>query len=120
MTRIALNIPIMYFLIPGYGIALILSFIVPKVFTGIAFDAAGVASGAMTAGFIMPLALGFCFGSGGNIALLGFGVVAMVAMTPLISIQALGFKAVVTKRVKEKIAMKRILDKDDEQIISFM
>lgn len=115
MTRIVLNIPIMYFLIPGYGVALILSFIVPKVFTGIAFDAGGVASGAMTAGFIMPLALGFCFGSGGNIALLGFGVVAMVAMTPLITIQILGvvYKVKLAKSKKKQLSVQENVETQD-------
>ena len=49
-----------------------------------------------------------------------FGVVAMVAMTPLITIQILGFKAIMTKKLHENIAMKRILSSDDEQIIDFM
>ena len=90
MLRILLNIDIMYFLIPGYLIALVLTFIVPEMFTAIAFDSGGVASGAMTASFLMPLALGVCSSVGGNVATQGFGVVAMVAMTPLITIQILG------------------------------
>ena len=90
MLRIILNIPIMYFLIPGYATAIILTFIVPDMFTAIAFDSGGVASGAMTASFLMPLALGVCSAVGGNVATEGFGVVAMVAMTPLITIQLLG------------------------------
>ncbi len=90
MLRIVLHIPIMYFLIPGYLIALALTFFVPDIFTSIAFDSGGVASGAMTASFIMPLALGLCSAVGGNVATEGFGVVAFVAMTPLIAIQILG------------------------------
>lgn len=90
MLRIILHIPIMYFLIPGYAIALILTFVVSDMFTAIAFDSGGVASGAMTASFLIPLALGVCGEVGGNIATEGFGVVAMVAMTPLITIQILG------------------------------
>ena len=90
MLRILLGIPIMYFLIPGYLVALVLTFIVPEMFTAIAFDSGGVASGAMTASFLMPLALGVCSAVGGNVATQGFGVVAMVAMTPLITIQILG------------------------------
>ncbi len=90
MFRILLNINVMYFLIPGYLVALILTFIVPEMFTAIAFDSGGVASGAMTASFLMPLALGVCSSVGGNVATQGFGVVAMVAMTPLITIQILG------------------------------
>jgi hypothetical protein len=90
MLRILLNIPIMYFLIPGYLIAIVLTFVVPDMFTAIAFDSGGVASGAMTASFLMPFALGLCGAVGGSVALSGFGVVAMVAMTPLITIQILG------------------------------
>lgn len=90
MLRIIFNIPILYFLIPGYLIALVLTFIVPNIFTAIAFDSGGVASGAMTASFLLPLALGVCKAVGGNVATEGFGLVAMVAMTPLIAIQILG------------------------------
>ncbi len=90
MLRIILNIPIMYFLLPGYLISLALTFLVPDMFTAIAFDSGGVASGAMTASFIMPFALGVCSAVGADIATQGFGVVAFVAMTPLITIQILG------------------------------
>ena len=102
MLRILLHIPIMYFLIPGYLIALLLTFVVPDIFTAIAFDSGGVASGAMTASFLMPLALGVCRAVGGNIATEGFGVVAMVAMTPLITIQILGLVyKIKTARIKK-------------------
>ena len=74
----------------GYGIAIGLSFFVPKIFTAIAFDSGGVASGPMTATFLLPLAQGACLAVGGNIVTDAFGVVAMVAMTPLITIQILG------------------------------
>lgn len=90
MLRILFDIPIMYFLIPGYLTAIVLTFVVPEMFTAIAFDSGGVASGAMTASFLMPLALGICSTVGANVATQGFGVVAMVAMTPLITIQFLG------------------------------
>ncbi|MBE5733873.1 MAG: DUF1538 domain-containing protein [Clostridiales bacterium] len=103
MLRIVLNIPIMYFLIPGYLIALFLTFFVPNIFTAIAFDSGGVASGAMTASFLLPLALGVCKASGGNVATQGFGVVAMVAMTPLIAIQILGLiYRIKTQKLKKK------------------
>jgi hypothetical protein len=90
MARILLKIDIIYFLIPGYLIALILTFFVPEIFTAIAFDSGGVASGAMTSGFLLPLALGVCSASGASTATEGFGLIAMVAMTPLIAIQILG------------------------------
>ncbi len=103
MSRILFHIPIMYFLIPGYLIALVLTFIVPDMFTAIAFDSGGVASGAMTASFLLPLALGVCSAVGGNVATEGFGVVAMVAMTPLITIQVLGLiYKIKMARIKKK------------------
>ena len=120
MIRVLTGINILWFLLPGYFIALILTFFVPKLFTAIAFDSGGVASGPMTATFLLPLAMGACGALGGNIITDAFGIVAMVAMTPLITIQTLGFQAVMSKHVKEKIAMKRILGSDDEQIIQFM
>ncbi len=90
MTRVLTGISIFWFIIPGYAIALILSFFVPKIFTAIAFDSGGVASGPMTATFLLPFAMGACEAVGGNIVQDAFGVVAMVAMTPLIAIQILG------------------------------
>ena len=90
MVRVLTGLPIMYLLVPGYLIALILMFFVPPIFTSIAFDSGGVASGPMTATFLLPLAMGACTAVGGDIAADAFGVVAMVAMTPLITIQILG------------------------------
>lgn len=122
MLRIIFDFSILYYLIPGYFISLGLSFFVPGLYTAIAFDSGGVASGPLTSSFILPFAVGICFALGGEEKIMAnaFGVVAMVAMTPLITIQLLGFKAVVTRKVKQKIAMKRILEADDEQIINFM
>ncbi|MDR1400156.1 MAG: DUF1538 domain-containing protein [Treponema sp.] len=90
MVRILLHIPIMYILVPGYAFALILTFFVPRIFTGIAFDSGGVCSGPLTSTFLLPLAMGVCEGSGGDLMREAFGIVAMVAMTPLIVIQAMG------------------------------
>ena len=84
------GISVMWFLIPGYAFALGISFFVPKIYTAIAFDSGGVASGPMTAAFLLPLAQGACGAVGGNIVTDAFGIVAMVAMTPLITIQLLG------------------------------
>lgn len=98
MTRVLTGINILCFLIPGYAIALGLSFIVPKIFTAIAFDSGGVASGPMTATFLLPLAQGACTAVGGNLVTDAFGVVAMVAMTPLITIQILGLVTVIKSR----------------------
>lgn len=90
MIRVLTGISIMWFIVPGYAIALLLTFFVPKIFTAIAFDSGGVASGPMTATFLLPFAMGACSAVGGNIVTDAFGVVAMVAMTPLITIQGLG------------------------------
>jgi len=90
MIRVITGISILWFLIIGYAIALGLTFFVPKIFTGIAFDSGGVASGPMTSTFILPFVIGACEGFGGNVLTDAFGVVAMVAMTPLIVIQIMG------------------------------
>lgn len=90
MTRVLTGISVLWFVIPGYAAALALSFFVPKIFTAIAFDSGGVASGPMTATFLLPFAIGACVSVGGDIVTDAFGVVAMVAMTPLITIQILG------------------------------
>ena len=122
MIRIVFDFSLVYYVIPGYFIALALSLFVPPVYTAIAFDSGGVASGPMTSGFILPFAVGACVGLQGEAAVLrdAFGVVALVAMTPLITIQLLGFRGIVAEKVNERRAMKRILDADDQQIINFM
>ena len=122
MIRIIFDFSILYYVISGYLLSLGLSFFVPGIYTAIAFDSGGVASGPLTSGFILPLAIGACciLQGEGKVLADGFGIVAMVAMTPLITIQLLGFRAVVHKKVRDRIAMKRILSADDEQIIRFM
>ncbi|MDD6057213.1 MAG: DUF1538 family protein, partial [Clostridiales bacterium] len=83
---------IYWLMIPGYVIALVMTRFVPKVFIGIAFDSGGVASGPMTSTFLLPLAMGACISAGGNVVTDAFGVVAMVAMAPLIAIQIMGVR----------------------------
>ena len=90
MLRVLTGISIFYLLVPGYAAAILLSFFVPKIFTAIAFDSGGVASGPMTATFLLPFAIGACTSVGGDVVTDAFGVVAMVAMTPLITIQVMG------------------------------
>lgn len=90
MTRVLTGVSIFWFILPGYVIAICLSFFVPKIFTAIEFDSGGVASGPMTATFLLPFAMGACQAVGGNIVRDAFGIVAMVAMTPLIAIQIQG------------------------------
>ena len=121
VIRVIFGFSLLYYLIPGYLISLGLSFFVPKIYTAIAFDSGGVASGPLTSSFILPLVIGACVALNGQseVMELAFGVVAMVAMTPLITIQTLGFKAVMVKRGKENSAIKKIIAADDEQIIYF-
>lgn len=122
MIRVLTGISIMYFLIPGYAIALLLSLVTPKIFTSIAFDSGGVASGPMTATFLLPFAMGACESIGGADRIItdAFGMVAMVAMTPLIMIQLLGgvYKLRTRKEEANRRKMQeRIQQYADEDII---
>ena len=122
MIRVLTGISVMYFLIPGYVLALGLSFFAPKIFTSIAFDSGGVASGPMTATFLLPFAMGACEAIGGpeRIVSDAFGVVAMVAMTPLITIQLLGveykFRTRKEREARERIQAKIEVYADDDII----
>lgn len=102
MLRVLTGISIQWFVIPGYIIALVLSRLVPDIFIGIAFDSGGVASGPMTSTFLLPLSIGVCEALGGNLMTDAFGVVALVALTPLIAIQLMGlvYKAKTAKRTQ--------------------
>ncbi|MCI8658843.1 MAG: DUF1538 domain-containing protein [Lachnospiraceae bacterium] len=104
MVRVLTGISILWFLIPGYSIALAISFFVPRIYTAIAFDSGGVASGPMTAAFLLPLAQGACTALGGNLVTDAFGVVAMVAMTPLITIQVMGLFVKLSENRRKKAA----------------
>lgn len=116
MIRVLTGLSIMAFLIPGYAIALLLTFVVPKLFTAIAFDSGGVASGPMTATFLLPFALGACSAVGGNLMRDAFGMVAMVAMTPLITIQLLGlFYVIKTKKKNKKEGAQEALPEGERQ-----
>ncbi len=113
MIRVLTGISIFWFLIPGYAIALLLSFFVPQTFTSIAFDSGGVASGPMTATFMLPFVIGVCNAVGGSIMTDAFGIVAMVAMMPLITIQIMGAIAVIRRR-DERAEIAASIDIDDE------
>ena len=89
--RVLTGISIMWFLVPGYAVALVFSFFVPDIYTAIAFDSGGVASGPMTATFMLQFMMGASTAAGGSVLRDAFGIVAMVAMMPLISIQTVGF-----------------------------
>ena len=120
MLRAITGISIYWILIPGYVIALVLSRIVPKIFVGIAFDSGGVASGPMTSTFLLPLCIGVCEALGGNIMTDAFGVVALVAMTPLIAIQIMGVAYKLKSKKSDKIdglsadGIDEILDLEEE------
>ena len=121
VIRVYYGFSLLYYLIPGYLLSLGLSFFVPKLYTAIAFDSGGVASGPLTSSFILPLVVGACCTLQGETAVLdfAFGVVAMVAMTPLITIQTLGFRSVLKVRSRDNAAIQRILASADDQIIYF-
>ena len=112
MLRVLTGISIMWFLIPGYVVALGLSFFVPDLYTAIAFDSGGVASGPMTATFMLQFMIGASTVVGGNPLIDAFGVVAMVAMMPLISIQMVGF--IYSRRTELEIAREQY---GDDEII---
>lgn len=114
MIRVLTGISILWFLVPGYLIALVLTFFVPKIFTAIAFDSGGVASGPMTATFLLPLAMGACEAVGGNIITDAFGIVAMVAMTPLITIQIMGL----IYKLKENKQHQKVASMADKNALS--
>ncbi|MDO5377552.1 MAG: DUF1538 domain-containing protein, partial [Clostridia bacterium] len=119
MLRVITGLPIQYILIPGYVIAMILSRIVPPIFVGIAFDSGGVASGPMTTTFLLPLSIGACETLGGNVMTDAFGVVALVALTPLIAVQIMGLSYQMKQnkqRRRMSTAVKPVFDGPDEII----
>ena len=123
IIRVIYQFSILWYLVPGYIISLGLSFFVPNIYTSIAFDSGGVASGPLTSSFILPFVIGVSASLNGSevnsILSNAFGVVALVALAPLITIQLLGFEGIIKKRTKRKIVLKKLLQEDDEQIIVF-
>ena len=120
LFRAWLGIPILYVLIPGYVIALALTFFAPEVFVGIAFDSGGVTSGPMTASFVLPIMIGICEASGRiNFSIMkdAFGLVSMVAMMPLISIQIVGI--IYASKKKQVIKEENEIKHDNDEIIVF-
>ena len=116
MLRIITGIPILPILIVGYVISLVISFFVPPIYTGIAFDSGGVASGPMATTFILPFAIGACETLGGNILTDAFGIVAMIAMTPLIAIQVMGLLGEIKRKKQLAQAKQEILSLEDDMI----
>lgn len=116
MLRVLTGIPILPILIAGYLISLVITFFVPPIYTGIAFDSGGVASGPMTSTFILPFAIGACEAAGGNVMTDAFGIVAMVAMTPLITIQVMGLLGRMKQQKLQKQAHSQLLQIEDDMI----
>lgn len=112
IIRVFTRISILYILIPGYFLALILTFICPKLFTAISFDAGGSVCGPLTATFILPLVIGVCTSLGGNIYADAFGLIAFIAMSPLITVQLLG----TLFKIKTKVQIYRDID---EEIVDY-
>jgi len=122
LIRVIFDFSLLYIIVPGYFISLGLSFFVPKIYTAIAFDSGGVASGPLTSSFILSMLIGACITLQGNdnIMSLAFGVISLVAMTPLITIQLLGFKSFVSHAVRKKTQMRRIVNSEEDcKIINF-
>lgn len=114
MIRVLTGIPILYFLLPGYLIALILAFVGDDIFTAVAFDSGGVASGTMASAFLVPFAIGVSEGVGGNVLSDAFGVIAMVAMAPIVAVQISGL---IYKLKSKKLQKKNEVGGSEEQII---
>lgn len=108
MVRMMKGFSVWFILLPGYLVALVLTFFVPEIFTAIAFDSGGVASGTMAAAFLLPFAMGACKALGGNVMTDAFGIIAMVAMMPLVTLQGIG--------LLYKIKLKRMKDAEEYEI----
>lgn len=118
MLRVLTGISIQWIIVPGYIIAIVLSMFVPKIFVGIAFDSGGVASGPMTATFLLPLSIGVCDAIGGNLMTDAFGMVALVALTPLIAIQLMGLVyQLKTRKLKETAVQVAVLPDDSDFVV---
>ncbi len=118
MVRVLTGVSIYWVIIPGYIFALLLSRFVPSVFVGIAFDSGGVASGPMTSTFLLPLAMGACTAAGGNVVTDAFGIVALVALAPLIAIQIMGL--IYTHKSKAVPQSPEPVPLEDDTVIELM
>ncbi len=121
MARVLWHIPLLYVLIPVYIAAIALSFFVPPIFTAIAFDSGGIASGTMAAAFLLPFAVGASMELGGNVLLDAFGLLAVVAALPIVTIQLLGliYKIKLARQDAKLARAERMLPGQSEDIIEF-
>lgn len=115
LMRVVTGVSILYFVIPGYIIAIILSYLTPDIFTAIAFDSGGAASGPLTSSFLLPICIGACMVFEGNILTDAFGIVGLVSLSPLIMIQILGL----VYKMKTKRHHLALLKNLDEEIIDY-
>lgn len=118
MARILFGISIWYILVPGYVLTLVLTFFNPQIFVAVAFDAGGVAPGPMSTTFFLPFAIGACEEVGGNVLTEAFGIIALVALMPLIAVQVMGIIYKIKVRhmaVEEASEMKEIAEEIEEE-----
>ena len=111
--RVLTGISIVWFLVIGYVIALVLMKFTPDILTMVAYDSGGAVTGPMTTSFLLPLIIGICYACGGNVLTDAFGLVAFVALSPLLTIQILGI--IYKVKSNSKINIQDI----DETIIEF-
>ena len=115
------KINILYIVIPGYALSMLLTFICPNIFVAMAFDSGGTASGPMATSFVLPLIIGLTISRHGTESVYeyGFGVVALIALMPILAIQILGvFQTIETNRAL-KIMRAYVYSDEDAQIIHF-
>lgn len=111
--RVTTGVSITPFLLIGYIVAMLLMIFSPDIFTMVAFDSGGAVTGPMTTSFLLPLIIGICYACGGNVLTDAFGLVAFVALSPLLTIQTLGI--IYKQKSKPKLTIESI----DETIIDF-
>ena len=126
LVRAYFQFDLAYYIIPGYILVFVLSFLVPNIYTAMAFDSGGVASGPMTSTFVLPFCIGFAYSryvadpsGGGDVYLYGFGLVAMVAMMPLIVLQTMGLSSQINSKLALYHAKRRLVEENDDQIVHF-
>lgn len=121
--RTIFNFSIMYYMIPAYAISISLMFVCPDIYTAMAFDSGGTASGPMSSSFVLPMIVGITatIGAGGTIDYYNqsFGVIALIAITPVIAIQVLGVSQKIKSEYHLYINRKNVYSIDDAQIIHF-
>lgn len=120
--RVIMNFSIMYIVIPGYALSFILMFVCPDIYSAMAFDSGGTASGPMASSFILPMIVGVTgsiYGEHADYYENSFGVIALIALTPILAIQLLGIFLNIKNIQAKKIMQRYIYSVEDAQIIHF-